>query len=746
MKRERTFWIYLGSYGITLIVPMLLLLFVVFELYVRQYQDNIMENYEKDLKRAVSFFDASVSRLKSDTVQISGMKPFLSKYLAENYSSMYDVADALKRINFSDDFVYNSFYYDRTLEKVYATDAVYSMEDFFQYGLGNRELDEKLILEKMNSGSSYVWLPEMTVNQIGGEEEPVLTFLAPVIRLSGACDSVMIYQIHRQRIEELFGDAYQEKACYLLDETGQIVWEMGGNPAARTLLEEEAGQMQKWKNAQGISLDGKKVWLLMHHSETMHLTCVSIVPIGSLMAPVYRTLFLLFFGSLAILGLGSVIIAMCMNRIYMPVQRLGQLAREIHPVQEMGKNEIDFARQTLTHLASIQEAEIERNRELVREKWLFRLLMGEFETIQEFNEIQDELNFQLEGESFLILAVYLEEEDAEGEEEISVCGQIGFNDSEHRFMIYPLELPQEHLELFLISGPKEHSESWNYQMKYLTQQLQKKQEVSCFGVGNRYESLAEIGKSYLEAKDAVVSAKTLSLIVCYYDQVEKKQYAFPQEMILSMHDALKFADSIRIRFLYDSLCLSMQMKGNILYAVCLFGWFLHMPSPDCMEQMIFPETLVSKYMKLLLNQSSVTLENVISLTEEMAVEIIEGINGSGREKTDQILESILLYIHENYAAPDFCASAVAEQFGMSMSNLSHYFKKHSGETISAYVSELKFGKAKELLRTTQLPVTEIAELCGNMQISSFLRKFKQMEGMTPTEYRRLHQEEKARRI
>ena len=151
-------------------------------------------------------------------------------------------------------------------------------------------------------------------------------------------------------------------------------------------------------------------------------------------------------------------------------------------------------------------------------------------------------------------------------------------------------------------------------------------------------------------------------------------------------------------------------------------------------------------MKLLLNQSSVTLENVISLTEEMAVEIIEGINGAGREKTDQILESILLYIHENYAAPDFCASAVAEQFGMSMSNLSHYFKKHSGETISAYVSELKFGKAKELLRTTQLPVTEIAELCGNMQISSFLRKFKQMEGMTPTEYRRLHQEEKARRI
>ncbi len=76
MKKEKTFWVYLVSYSVTLIVPMLLLLTVVFELFVRQYRDNIMENYEKDLKRAVVFFDASVSRLKSDTIQISGMKAF----------------------------------------------------------------------------------------------------------------------------------------------------------------------------------------------------------------------------------------------------------------------------------------------------------------------------------------------------------------------------------------------------------------------------------------------------------------------------------------------------------------------------------------------------------------------------------------------------------------------------------------------------------------------------------------------
>ena len=414
---------------------------------------------------------------------------------------------------------------------------------------------------------------------------------------------------------------------------------------------------------------------------------------------------MLLFGSLLILGVGGAIITMCMRRIYMPVQQLGQPAREIRPMQEAAQSEVDLARQALTHLASVQKAEAERNRELLREKWLFRMLIGEFETIQDFNHMQSELNFHLEGESFLILAVYLEEDDVEGAE-ASVRGQVCLSDSQNGFMLYPLELPQEQLELFLISGPKDSPVDWNRQIKHLAQQLQKRQEVSCFGVGNRYDSLAEIGKSWLEAKDAVASAKKLSLPVCYYDQVEKRPYAFPQEMILSMHDALKFSDCVRIRFLYDSLCLSMRLKGNVLYAVGLFGWFLHMPCPDSPQQLVLPDALVSKYMNLLLNLSEVTLEGVIALTEEMAAELTEGLSGIGRQETDQILEGILTYIHENYAAPDFCASAVAERFGMSVSNLSHYFKKHSGETISAYVNELKFSRARELLRTTRLPVTK----------------------------------------
>ena len=61
---------------------------------------------------------------------------------------MYDVADTLKRINFSDDFICNSFYYNRIMQKGYATDAVYSVEDFFRHGLGDPQADRKAMPEK----------------------------------------------------------------------------------------------------------------------------------------------------------------------------------------------------------------------------------------------------------------------------------------------------------------------------------------------------------------------------------------------------------------------------------------------------------------------------------------------------------------------------------------------------------------------------------------------------------------------
>lgn len=99
------------------------------------------------------------------------------------------------------------------------------------------------------------------------------------------------------------------------------------------------------------------------------------------------------------------------------------------------------------------------------------------------------------------------------------------------------------------------------------------------------------------------------------------------------------------------------------------------------------------------------------------------------------ITDILTYLHEHYLDPGFSAKYMASYFDTSVSNLSHFFKKNMGISISAYVDQIKLEKAKQLLRDSDLKVGEIAERLQYGSSTGFAIMFKKYEGMTPKEYR-----------
>lgn len=99
------------------------------------------------------------------------------------------------------------------------------------------------------------------------------------------------------------------------------------------------------------------------------------------------------------------------------------------------------------------------------------------------------------------------------------------------------------------------------------------------------------------------------------------------------------------------------------------------------------------------------------------------------------ITDILAYLHEHYLDPGFSVKYMASCFDTSVSNLSHFFKKNMGESISSYVDRIKLDKAKQLLRETDMRVGEIADLLQYGSSTGFAIMFKKYEGMTPKEYR-----------
>ena len=98
-------------------------------------------------------------------------------------------------------------------------------------------------------------------------------------------------------------------------------------------------------------------------------------------------------------------------------------------------------------------------------------------------------------------------------------------------------------------------------------------------------------------------------------------------------------------------------------------------------------------------------------------------------------DNIKNFIDGNYRDSGFSIQTVMDHFGMTHSNLSHQFKSYMGENISSYINSMKMNYAKELLSTGNLTINEIGRKLGYLQTSSFIKRFKSTEGMTPGEYR-----------
>lgn len=89
------------------------------------------------------------------------------------------------------------------------------------------------------------------------------------------------------------------------------------------------------------------------------------------------------------------------------------------------------------------------------------------------------------------------------------------------------------------------------------------------------------------------------------------------------------------------------------------------------------------------------------------------------------------YIDTCADAGQLSVGAVAEYFGLSISNLSHRFKKQTGVNVSEYITARRIECAKQLLTETGLTLSGIAQRLGYPQTSSFMRVFKSCVGMTP---------------
>ena len=94
-----------------------------------------------------------------------------------------------------------------------------------------------------------------------------------------------------------------------------------------------------------------------------------------------------------------------------------------------------------------------------------------------------------------------------------------------------------------------------------------------------------------------------------------------------------------------------------------------------------------------------------------------------------------------HSAEKFSLEKMAKALFVNGSYLTRAFKNYTGMTPLAYHHQLRCAKAKELLASSALTVSQIGEAVGYVSSSHFAHIFRKLEGCTPSEYQKQHKPE-----
>ena len=110
-------------------------------------------------------------------------------------------------------------------------------------------------------------------------------------------------------------------------------------------------------------------------------------------------------------------------------------------------------------------------------------------------------------------------------------------------------------------------------------------------------------------------------------------------------------------------------------------------------------------------------------------------DAAGEMKYGHVISRAEKYVADNYCDPNISLISTARYVGMSAAHFSTVFSQAAGLSFISYLTAMRIERAKTLLRTTNMRLSDIAMEVGYNEPNYFSHVFRKAEGMTPKEYR-----------
>ncbi len=252
-------------------------------------------------------------------------------------------------------------------------------------------------------------------------------------------------------------------------------------------------------------------------------------------------------------------------------------------------------------------------------------------------------------------------------------------------------------------------------------------------VGEQTETVRGIRQSYRDANMCSQSETEEQIVFFKKADEPAPDLQYPANELSMLYDALMEIDVEKVNILTESLITFLETHTDSKYLCSSVYYDLintYYRAHTKLELDVDPANLDIRLLDF--KEQKSTMEQAEHIRKQF-LHYADSVQTA--QETKDIIPRVIAYIDENITEYELSVGFIADQFDISISNLSHQFKARMNCTISGYITEKKLAYAGDRLLTTDESISSIAESLGYSQATSFIRKFKQFYGVTPTEYR-----------
>jgi AraC-like DNA-binding protein len=263
-------------------------------------------------------------------------------------------------------------------------------------------------------------------------------------------------------------------------------------------------------------------------------------------------------------------------------------------------------------------------------------------------------------------------------------------------------------------------------------------DIFC-GFGRLHYGIKGLVESYKESSEAISS---LNLFGEDRIRLFEPKSNFDIQYIFDLNEENQLLNYLLTGFKNEAVVLvksiiEKNQKRNIsinmlkelyvrIYYVCVRALNIKDISPVHLMEKDYRD-LTKDYINLSLNKISDYVFNMIMKITDMSKNIYSGKFN---------INNVITFINDNFTE-DISLENIASEYNISTPHLSRLLKESLSMSFQKYLNNLRIKKAKYLLNNTSKGIDEISMECGFNSRFTFIRMFKLVEGITPTQFREI---------